>query len=83
MALVIIVECILDAFRKPKKGSRAVDSKSASSVDCDMHRAGQCNRHHILNSTAEIHATTALVARDARDTPVSDLSGLMTMQIHS
>lgn len=34
--------------------------------------AGQCNRYHILNSAAEVHAAAARVAQEAHDTAVRD-----------
>ena len=72
MALIIVVECILDVFRNRKNWSRSVGGGFASRVDCDMPCAGQCNRYHILNSAAEIHAAAARVAQEAHDTAVRD-----------
>lgn len=72
MALIIVVECILDVFRKRKNGSRSVSGGSASRVACDTLYAGRCNRYNVPHSSAGMYATASRMAQEAHDTAVRD-----------
>lgn len=72
IALIIVVECILDVFRKAKHTSRAASYGSAPRVDYDIKSTGQCNRHHIPDPSAGMHATAARLAQEAHETALRD-----------